>query len=112
MEQPLIDWDTTIKLAGNNRQDAEEFLMLFAKELSDELTQLKKSFEMNDFKKMKDQLHRLLGAMSYCSVPRLHDASKNLNQELKKNNDILKLLEKFTKFENEVMKLRDYFTSS
>jgi two-component system sensor histidine kinase BarA len=100
----IIDWDLSIKLAGNNESAAKEILIFLIKDLPTDLNQIKHLFVKNQYTELTKLVHRLHGALCYCGVPRLKEATQALETALKKNNtsEISKL---FIIFENEVNQL-------
>ena len=93
MDLPIIDWELSHKLAGNNSNHAKEFLELLNKELKKELPQLKKN--LNNKAELKKRLHKLHGAISYSGLQRLKAAIIALENALKNNEDVVILFKQF-----------------
>lgn len=93
MDLPIIDWELSKKLAGNNLEQAKEFLELIVKELKKELPEIKKNVQ--DQTALKNRLHKLHGALSYTGLSRLKAATKALEDALKVSHHPAKQLEQF-----------------
>lgn len=104
MDHPVIDWDLSKRLAGNNLKNAKEFLALLAKDLLKELSDIKQSYELNNFEEIKTRIHKLQGALSYCGLPRLKLVTIALENALKKNTGIPTLMSQFEFEINQVIK--------
>ncbi len=94
----VIDWKLAIKLAGNKREIAEEMFFLLIKNLPEDVSELKKSYESNDYVELQRRVHKLYGALCYCGAPRLKNAARELEVALKKQwlNEIPSLFNKLT----------------
>jgi len=84
-EQPVIDWELGLKLAGNNREIAEELLDMLAATLASDIKQIQDLYEKKNCKELAEKLHRLHGAVSYCGVPRLKKILATLEVAVKQN---------------------------
>jgi two-component system sensor histidine kinase BarA len=105
---PIIDWDLGTRLAGNNRQFAEEMLNLLTQTLPTELTQIKQAHLSRDYLLLQRLVHKLHGAICYCGVPRLKQAAVKLETALK-TNKIMEVTGLCAEFEEEINKvLRNY----
>lgn len=80
---PSIDWNLGIKLAGNQRQLAEDMLNLLLKDLDEVTHRISEQYQSQDYKKMQQEVHKLRGAASYCGVPRLKTILEQLETSLK-----------------------------
>ena len=80
---PIIDWEQAIKLAGNKKIFAEEMLMLLIKDLSNEITMLKKLNNEKKYNELLRKVHKLHGALCYCGLPRLKKIISGLENTLK-----------------------------
>lgn len=103
MEELIIDWEQSAKIAGNNLSAAKDFLSLLCKCLAKDLSAIQLSFEENNMHEMKKQIHTLHGALCYCSVPRLKDATVALEKALKTETDDISHL--FSQFKSEIIKV-------
>ena len=106
MNQEIIDWAQSIKRAGNNPDAAYEFLILLSSDLSKESDEMKQSFKNHDLKKMKDQLHKLRGALSYTALPKLAHATQELEVAIvsEKKENLLYLLNQFESASKEIIR--------
>lgn len=82
---PIIDWDLSIKLAGNKKDLAEDMLNLLVKNLSEDVSTIKKCHPIDDYQELLRRVHRLHGALCYCGLPRLKSVITRLETDLKKN---------------------------
>jgi len=83
----IIDWKLSIQLAGNNIDHAKEFLQLLADELTKQLNIIRCHVN-SDHKKLNNELHKLLGGLSYCGALRLKNATKAFYDAVKNDIDI------------------------
>ncbi len=75
-----------IQLAGGNEQLANELLTMLIKELPDHKQKLKTAKTNNDLEQLKKHIHKLHGATSYCGVPLLRTAARDLEEAIDKKN--------------------------
>lgn len=95
MDTTIINWEECIKLAGNNINNAKEFLKLLADNLKNELEHIKQAHQTKNTKELKNLIHKIQGALCYCSLPRLKSATIALEISLKNNQDYFKLFQLF-----------------
>ena len=86
----IYDNDEAIKLAGGNTQLADELFSMLVKELPDHAKRIKQTKEKDDSEKLKQHVHKLHGATSYCGVPKLRKAAKQL-EDIIDHQDTMKL---------------------
>jgi len=98
---PIIDWELGLKLAGNNRELAEEILSLFAKSLPDEFNGIFQAKSSNNTTELLIRLHRLRGGVSYTGLARLKHAITAYEKGVK-DNATNKLSDLYMNFETEV----------
>lgn len=77
-----IDWDKTLKLAGNKVNLAKDMLMGLVDSLKPAQRNINQTYAKKDFKNMREQVHRLHGACCYCGVPGLKSAVSHLETAL------------------------------
>jgi two-component system, NarL family, sensor histidine kinase BarA len=82
---PIIDWDQSIKLAGNHKELAEEMLDLLIKSLSEDIARIKRVYKEQNYIELLRQVHKLHGALCYCGLPRIKTLVARLETELKNN---------------------------
>jgi two-component system, NarL family, sensor histidine kinase BarA len=82
---PVIDWEQSIKLAGNKRELANDILVLLIKDLPDDTSAINASYKAQNYQEMLRQVHKLHGALCYCGLPRLKTVVSRLETELKNN---------------------------
>lgn len=80
---PTVDWNLGIRLAGNQRDLAEDMFSMLLKELGGSKNSIKEYHKSKDYKKMQQEVHKLRGAVSYCGLPRLKSILEHLETRLK-----------------------------
>ena len=80
---PVIDWELGVKLAGNNRNLAEEMVSMLTQSLSKEYATIEKLYREEDYPQLLQRVHRLHGALCYCGLPRLKKVISTLEIDLK-----------------------------
>jgi len=98
---PVLDWDLAIRLAGNKQELAKEMLAFFIKILPEEFSGIKLASDKNNRTELKRRLHKLYGALCYCGLPRLKKALSELEKEVKVDNDKM-IPQLFANLEHEV----------
>jgi len=76
--ETVFDKQESVRLAGGNEQLAMELFEMLKNELPNYATQLQAAFSDNDMVQLKNVIHKLHGATSYCGVPALRSASRQL----------------------------------
>lgn len=79
----IIDWKLSTHLAGGDPEAAKELLTLMIKSLPEELLQIKNALEKAQFDLLKTLLHKLHGALCYCGLPQLKNATNTFENALK-----------------------------
>ena len=105
---PIIDWDLSLKLAGNQRALAEDMLNLLTRDLPTDLERIKLHHNQKDDKKLLQEIHKLHGAVSYCGLPRLKYILAQLESELK-NHIMVNLPSLLNQLDTEVIRLLEHF---
>jgi two-component system sensor histidine kinase BarA len=82
---PIIDWDLGIKLAGNQKNLAEDLMAMLVKDLQSELTAINQLYADNNLVDLRKRVHKLHGGICYCGVPRLKTIISALDNDLKNN---------------------------
>lgn len=67
-DDQVIDWQTCLKVAGNQVDLAKDMLISLLKELPSAQQKINNAYSDNDLKRLKDEVHRLHGACCYCGV--------------------------------------------
>lgn len=100
-----IHWQQSLQLAANNPALAKEMLTGLVESLAPAQLLINQFFTKNNFKAMREAVHRLHGACCYCGVPNLKAATMKLETALaKKQGDIKFLLVEFNKEANRLQK--------
>lgn len=98
MNNPIIDWQLSIQLAGNNMNHAKEFLELLTKDVSKQLEIIRALVKHDQKDKIQNELHKLLGGLSYSGAIRLKSATSDFHNAVRNNENILLC---FLQFETE-----------
>lgn len=106
-QEPVIDWELALKLAGNNRELAVDMLKLFVKALPDEMNAIIQANSVHNTSELLIHLHKLRGGLSYCGLPRLRKTLVAYENEAKKGKTT-HLPELFQAFEYEVTQVIDH----
>lgn len=70
-QEPIIDWEKSLKLAGNQPQLAKDMLVSLVKELPIAQEAINHAYSGNDMLDLRNEVHRLHGVCCYCGVPLL-----------------------------------------
>jgi len=89
---PIIDLDLGASLMNNDRKIAEEMLDYLMSELPTTKTLLIQLSHEKNWLEVKNQVHKLRGALCYCGVPRLKLVADNLEIALQDNDADAQLL--------------------
>lgn len=84
-ELPILDFDLITKFTGNKPDLAQDMLVLLLKNLPKDLALINQLFAQKKYQELKQQLHKLHGALCYCGVPRLKVVVAQCETELKNN---------------------------
>lgn len=82
---PIIDWEAGTKLAGNNRDLAEDMLSMLTSDLLEVIDRIKQLHIQQDYQNLLQQTHKFHGAVRYCGLPRLKIILDLLETDLKNN---------------------------
>ena len=82
----LVDWPACLTAAGGSEDLANELLTMFIQSLPEELERLQQAFFVKDFIALKNEAHRLHGALCYCASPLLKEPIKMLEKECESPN--------------------------
>ena len=107
---PIIDWDQGLRLAGNRKELAHEILGMLVSRLNEDLALIKELSENSDYSALKDQIHKLHGAVCYCGTPRLKTVLSVLETDLK-NTIMTNLPSHLHQLNDEVSLLLDHYSS-
>lgn len=84
----VIDLDATFKLMGDSQTVVLDMLSLLAENLQQEKLALEAAYRINDTLKTQELLHKMMGGLSYCGVPRLQKITAILQDEVKKTEQL------------------------
>jgi len=104
----IINVKEGIKTCGN-KGVYQEMLSLFANSIDDDKVVLSDLLKLDDFEKMENIVHKIIGSASYCKADRLYFAAKKLEKNIKlvKNNECNK--EQTSELFNDLKKEIDIF---
>jgi HPt (histidine-containing phosphotransfer) domain-containing protein len=105
MADLIIDWEKSTKIAGNNLTAAKDFLLQLSKILPEDLLKITHAYSEKNLLEMQRLVHALHGALCYCSVPRLKNATMLLEKALQQKSADIHLL--FSQFKQEAINLID-----
>jgi two-component system sensor histidine kinase BarA len=77
-EQVICDRENAVRIAGGNRELAEEMFEMLVNGLPDELQQLRQYVRQRNWEGLCAAAHRLKGSTAVCSVPALHASVSGL----------------------------------
>lgn len=107
---PIIDWEQGLHLAGNRQDLATDIMGMLVKRLPKDLALIKQLSNKNDHSALKDEVHKLHGAVCYCGTPRLKVVLAKLETDLKNHimDDLPYLLDRLN---DEVTLVLDHYSS-
>jgi len=79
--KPAIDWQECLYLANNKEPLAKQILDMYIKSLpktKDNLIAYR-----NNYEKLEDEVHQLVGASCYCGAPKIKEAATDLERSIK-----------------------------
>jgi two-component system sensor histidine kinase BarA len=100
-ENSPIDWNLSLKLTGGNAEIAHEMLMGLLELLDMDKARINQMYAEQQWKKMRDHVHKLHGAACYCGVPELKNAAAHLEKQLNSSNEAA-VATALTRFNNAV----------
>lgn len=102
-----VNWEQTLKLAGNKTNLAKDMLKGLVDSLKPAQASINQAFAKKDLRKMRDEVHRLHGACCYCGVPALRSAVASLETAIvKKETDNINFL--LVELNKEINRLQRY----
>jgi len=104
---PVIDWELGARLAGNNLDIANDLLSLLIKNLTQDLQVIKEHYAAEDYSALRQEIHKLHGAVAYCGVPRLKSILSLLESNLK-NNIMTSLPSQMDQLETEIKQILEH----
>ena len=110
-ESSPINFDALLKLTGHNHQLANELLTMFAAELPEIRTTLKRLYSNQSYNPLTALIHKLHGSCCYCAATRLQQLSKTTETELKEKSygDLANLI---SQIDAEIVSILDYIGQS
>ena len=105
---PVIDWEQGKKLAGNNQELANEIMEMLIKRLPKDLESINQLSQIPDYLALRNEVHKLHGAICYCGTPRLKATLMRLETDLK-NNIMVDLPYLLDRLNDEVQSVLDHY---
>jgi two-component system, NarL family, sensor histidine kinase BarA len=96
-----IDWQSSIKLANNNKELAKDLLTMFIADLPRASEAIHSAFQQEQYDELLNQVHRLHGASCYCGVTRLKALLSKMEFSVKEK-PYQRLTEMLPEFDQEV----------
>ena len=75
---PGVDWQQCLVLADDNEGLASDLLSMFTDGLPEDAEILAAAFKAKNYSALKDQAHKMHGALCYCAIPTMKDAMCHL----------------------------------
>lgn len=93
----VIDWERVRQMMNGNLEEAKNLLTQLVAFVPKSLSKIRSAIKVQDYNKLLESVHKLHGACSYCGVPRLKNAAKQLesairSQEYTEINNLLPML--------------------
>lgn len=82
---PIIDWDLSLKLAGNQKDLADDILAMLVANLPDEVAVIKQLNAEKNYQELRKHVHKMHGALSYSGLSRIKNLISHIESELKTN---------------------------
>lgn len=79
-KEKIVDFEYAKEMIGGNEAVMLEILTMLLESLPDELEQLQRAYQEEDWKKIREVAHRLRGAASYCGTLRLRSVCAALEE--------------------------------
>lgn len=80
-----IDTELALERAGGNPNLARDLYQMLQNELPGYLSQLQQLFEQKDYPALQELAHKIHGSATYCGVPALKDAARELENAIKQD---------------------------
>jgi two-component system sensor histidine kinase BarA len=78
---PAIDWHTSLELSNNKSELAQAILAMYMEKLP--IAKNNIITNRNNYQKLQDHVHKLLGASCYCGVPKIKATATEIETALK-----------------------------
>lgn len=88
-QQKVVDWELSLRLASDNVQLAQELLDMYAEALPKFRHDIKRNASIKNYDALYGHAHKLHGSSSFCGVPHIREAAKQLEIALK-SKEVLK----------------------
>lgn len=86
MDKKIIDLALGAKRVGRDEIAAKSMLDLLMKSINDDQKNIENALNQNNYQKLHDANHKLIGGLAYCGAPRLEEACQQLQSALKNLN--------------------------
>ena len=78
-----VDWELAVSLANGNEETAKQLLQLLLQQLPENKADSQRYYTNNDYRSLRDLVHKIHGATCYCGVPQLKIATRDLENALR-----------------------------
>jgi two-component system sensor histidine kinase BarA len=82
-ELPIFDWQNCLEISNNNPRIAKEILKEFLAELPLMLERVNQFYQDKNYTELKETIHQLNGACSYCGVLHLRQIVEQIESTLR-----------------------------
>lgn len=82
---PVIDWDVSLKLAGNQKELADDILAMLIANLPEEVAVIKQLNAEKNYQELRKHVHKMRGALSYSGLSRIKNLIGRIETDLKTN---------------------------
>jgi HPt (histidine-containing phosphotransfer) domain-containing protein len=79
-QYPGVDWNLCLELTADNEALAKDLLNMFVASLPADFSLLETAYADHDYAALKDQAHKLHGALCYCGIPKMKTAMIGLEK--------------------------------
>lgn len=80
---PIFDWQNCLEISNNNPKIAKEILKEFLKELPLMQSRIHQLYQNKNYAELKEIIHQLNGASSYCGVIHLKQLVEQIETSLR-----------------------------
>lgn len=80
----VLDKDLALERAGGNADLARELFSMLLRELPEYRRRIQNLYEAQQYEQLREQIHKLNGAATYCGVPLLKTVVDDFESQLKR----------------------------
>lgn len=83
-----INYEATLKLLGGKKDLLNDMLVMMQNSLTEEIAQLKQARTKNDGQLLREIIHKMKGAASYCGAERLRDLCRQIELQVMQTQEL------------------------